>query len=181
MKKVLTISTAALFALSVFADDAKKTTTTNTKKATAPAVTGTVLDAQPSQVTSADSPLVAAAKRSSRKGKKPTNVITNETVKKPSKAHVTTSHNVVPLPVLPPASGPTEDQLRKEKADREYAANAAKLAAEKKQKEKEARERRMAAAAAAAESDYVDPGQAESELAEAQKAAKEQEKKPPQE
>jgi hypothetical protein len=55
-----------------------------------------------------DSPLVAAAKRANRLGKKPAFVITNETLRTMTNAHLTTSAAAVPLPVIP-ASRPSAD------------------------------------------------------------------------
>lgn len=176
MNKVLIITTATLLALPALAQE--KTTTAETP---APAATGTVLGGAPvATSTSADSPLVAASKRANRKGKKPTNVITNETVKKPSKAHVTTTTVQPPkIKAEPPKPLPTEEQLIRERQAREYDAKQAAAAAEKKKQEDEARQRRLAAAADAAESDYVDPAYAEAVAREAKEAA-EKDKKPPQ-
>lgn len=107
-----------------------------------------------------DSPLVAAAKRANRLGRKPAApVITNETLKQSgANAHVTTTSAQRPL-VLPPnlpAPRPTpEMQADAAKATRE------KLLAEqaaKKQKADAENARKEAAAAAAVEDGY-DGGQ----------------------
>ncbi|HKO56377.1 MAG TPA: hypothetical protein VJ276_10900 [Thermoanaerobaculia bacterium] len=55
-----------------------------------------------------DSPLVAAAKRANRLGKKPAFVITNETLRTMTNAHLTTSSTVPPLPNIP-APRPSAD------------------------------------------------------------------------
>lgn len=178
MNKVLTITIAALLTLSAVAQE-KTTTATDTA---APAATGTVLSGTPSTTTTSnDSPLVAASKRANRKGRKPSNVITNATVKQPSKAHVTTT-TIQPPPSKPSNAKPlpTEEQLRFEKQVREYDAKKAAEETAKKKLEDEARQRRLAAAADAAESDYVDPAYAEATAREAKEAA-EKDKKPPQE
>lgn len=180
MKKVLTITTALLLALPAFADDAKKAEPQKTTSTAQPAATATVLDGAPATANSTDSPLVAASKRANRKGKKATNVITNESIKKPSGAHVTTSHTTpAPLPRVP-ADLPSEEELRIRQATQRQIAD--KVAADEAAKKKEAtaKQRRLAAAAGAAESDYVDPAEAEHQLAEAAREAKEKEKKPPQ-
>lgn len=168
MKKVLTL-TLALFALPLVADEAAKKD--DTQKA---APQATVLTPAPAEAT-VDSPLVAASKRANRKGKRPANVITNETLKLPKNAHITTTTNPGPTPVkVDPAA-----EIHRVNREKEVKALAAKKAADAEQAEKDkvAKQRRLSAAAAAAESDYVDPSQAEAELA---AAAKEAEKKPPQ-
>lgn len=172
MKKVLTL-TLALFALPLVADEPAKKD--EPQKAGAQ---GTVLTPPPPAATG-DSPLVAASKRSGRKGKKPANVITNETLKQPKNAHITTTNNPGPAPyqVDPQIA---INRAKREKAAKEIADKKA-AAAEQALKDKDAKQRRLAAAAAAAESDYVDPAQSEAALAEAAKeAAKTEEKKPPQ-
>lgn len=56
------------------------------------------------QVQPGDSPLVAAAKRTHRLGKKPTNVITNENLVT-SGGHFTTTTQQAPITQLPPLAG----------------------------------------------------------------------------
>ena len=63
--------------------------------------TETVL-AAPAAVQVQDSPLVRAAKATGRLQKKPTNVITNDTLVKTG-GHLTTTKSQSPLPPLPPA------------------------------------------------------------------------------
>lgn len=138
--------TLALLALPVLAEEPKKTET-------------------PAQ----DSPLVAAAKRSNRLGKKPTNVITNETLKKSgANAHVTTTANQKKLPLPQPTiQQPKVAETKK---------------AEPTPEQKKEREMKVAAAVEATEeepfADDVDPAQAEKALQDAQAAAA-QDQKPP--
>lgn len=114
-----------------------------------------------------DSPLVAAARRANRLGKKPTNLITNETLKQVGgNAHVTTTTNTkaiqMPKPALPPHPTPEMEvavaRQREQRLADEAAAAARKLAAE--------REKEQARTAAAAEEGYYeeldhDPARAE--------------------
>jgi hypothetical protein len=166
MKRAVLLS-LTLAALPLFADEAKKSETKKSEE-TAKAAPA----AAPAQAPAAEqSPLVAAAKRTNRLGKKPANVITNDTLKKSgSTAHVTTSEKVVPMPV-PPADAPhpTPEMI----ADREKAEKKKyeeQKAAEKK-KADEARAARRAAAAEMTEEEYhpddVDPAQAEKAQADA--------------
>ena len=144
--------TLALLALPVLAEEAKKTET-------------------PAQ----DSPLVAAAKRANRLGKKPTNVITNETVKKSGNTgHVTTTTN--PQGNLP-APLPKEDTH----APKVTEAKKAEAPADAKKKAEE-RQAKLAAAAEVDEEEYpddVDPAQAEKALRDVAAEAAKDEKKPP--
>jgi hypothetical protein len=144
MKRALKIMLAVSLALPLAADEAKKA---DEKKAEP-----SVAQQQPAAQT--DSPLVAAARRTNRLGKKSASpVITNESLKA-SKGHVTTSTILRPINVPEPELGP-EGKLIQQKAQRaaeerkarEEAAAAAKKAAEQKAREAEA-------AAAAAEDGY---------------------------
>lgn len=96
--------------------------------------------------TAPDSPLVAASKRANRRGKKPANVITNETLRN-SRGHVTTT--TVQRPIYMPAPVQSDEEtLRLRRAEQE------RIAAAKAESERVAaaeRERKLAAAAAAAE------------------------------
>ncbi len=104
-----------------------------------------------------DSPMVAAAKRANRKGKKPTNVITNETLSKSgATAHVTTTATqkpfAAPKPYVPPP--PTPDmvaQQQREAAKKRAAAQAAAQA-----KAEEAKSKSTEAAASGAEEAYFE-------------------------
>lgn len=100
-------------------------------------------------VQQADSPLVAAAKRANRKGKKPAKVITNETLRQTgSGGHVTTTANQAPLN-LPPPPHPTPEMEAAAAAEAHRKELAEQTAVQKKEEEK--RNRTSAAAAARAE------------------------------
>ena len=136
MKRVLTL-TIALAALPLLAEEKTKTTgaqkpadTTTAAPATAPAPQ--------------DSPLVAAAKRMNRLGKKPTNVITNETLTKSGgTAHVTTSatpHKPIVLPGPAAEPNPTPEMAAAKKAaDERKRAEAAAAAKQKTEAERQDR------------------------------------------
>ena len=144
MKRALTIVLALGFGAAAFGDEAK------------PAA-----QQQPQQ----DSPMVAAAKRANRKGRKPTNVITNETLSKSgANAHVTTT--ATQKPFVPPkpyvAPRPTPEMIAQQARDAEKRRTAADIAAQAKAEE----QRKQAAEAAAAASEEgvyddeeVDPNQ----------------------
>jgi hypothetical protein len=136
MKRALTI--LVLAAVPVFADEPAKKTETQT--------------ARPQTISSApaspaDSPLVAAARRSNR-GKKSTHKITNANIGKYGKgAHITTTTNQEPI-VMPaplPPSQPTADM--KHAAQRDKERKVAQALAEKKKKEDAARLAKLAATA----------------------------------
>ncbi|HUP59247.1 MAG TPA: hypothetical protein VNA69_02380 [Thermoanaerobaculia bacterium] len=160
MKPAVMLTLMLAAALTLFADEAKKSE--EPAAAAAPAAT----------TTAEQSPLVAAAKRANRLGKKPVSkVITNDTLKTSGgNAHVTTSDKVVPIPKAPTEPlRPTPEMI----ADREKAARRKieeAVAAEKKKAE-EKRTSRLAAYAEAAEEEYpddVDPAEAEKALQDAQ-------------
>ena len=166
MKRALTIVLALGIGASAFADDAEKK----------PAATET--QAAPAEpVTTADSPMVAAAKRANRKGRKPAApVITNDTLNKSGAGvHVSTTAQQKPfvLPKEPPV--PTMDMMARQIREAEQRRVAAQAAAEKKAAT-EKQQSIEAAAAAAEEGLYHDEEYA------AQEAQKKQEenKKPPQ-
>jgi hypothetical protein len=99
-----------------------------------------------------DSPMVAAAKRANRKGKKPANVITNETLSKSgATAHVTTTAAqkpfVAPKPYVPPP--PTSDMIAQQQ--REAAKKRAAAEAAAKVRAEEAKSTSTEAAASEAE------------------------------
>ena len=133
MKAILSCGLTA-FALTLYAADPQDKPTTTT---------ATTLSAVP-QAQVEDSPLVRAAKRTGRLAKKPTNVITNETLVK-SGGHITTAAYQAPLPPAPPKypaslnQPNTAERLKKE-------------AQEKARKEAIARR----AAARRAEADFTD-------------------------
>lgn len=141
MKRALTIVLALGLSGAVFADDAEKK----------PA---------PETTTTADSPMVAAAKRANRKGKKAENVITNETLNKSGAgAHVTTTAKQRPLTVPKEPPHPTPEMLAVQAREAEKRRVAAEAA--KEQKAAEAKERAVAAAAAAAEEGLYDADELE--------------------
>lgn len=102
-----------------------------------------------------DSPLVAAAKRSKRLGKKPTYVITNETLKTTgANAHVTTTTNQnaiqMPRPLDPPRPTPEMAVARAQDVRNKQIAEQA----EKDRKAKEEQQRKLQEDAAAYEDGY---------------------------
>jgi hypothetical protein len=107
-----------------------------------------------------DSPLVAAAKRMNRKGKKPANVITNDMVRQSgtsSATHVTTTTTQGTLnlpPRLPPTPAtPEMNAIALRDAEKKKATDAA--AAQKASAQQASQKR--ARAAEAAENGYEDP------------------------
>lgn len=130
------------------------------KKADAPAAA--TATAAPATTTAAaapqvqpDSPLVAAAKRANRLGKKPSNVITNATLKSSgANAHVTTTDKQaifqMPQPLEPPRDTP---EMAARKAQQEQQAKAAEQA-EKDRKVKQEQAQKTQNQAAAAEEGY---------------------------
>ena len=124
----------SLLALPLLAEEAKKTETPKPKPATT-----TAAPAQPAQ----DSPLVAAAKRSNRLGKKPASkvVITNESLKSSgSNAHITSPEQTTELnmprkPIEPDAEVFARQKAAAERTIAEQAAAKRQAQqAEKKQK-----------------------------------------------
>ena len=105
-----------------------------------------------------DSPLVAAARRTNRLGKKPSNVITNATLTKAgsASAHVTTTETqaplILPAPLAEPA--PTPEMVAKARADEQKKKAAA--ADEKKKKDLAAWEQKTRKAAERAEEGMYD-------------------------
>lgn len=137
MKRIVTIATAALLSLPLFGAEKEKAKT-------AP---------EPAKPV-ADSPLVAAAKRSNR-GAKKTIVITNDDLKTATGGHITTttrSFNVyVPDPV------PTMEMVAAENTAKARAASAEKAAkAENERKKTADRIARAAVAAEAGEDPYAE-------------------------
>lgn len=113
-----------------------------------------------------DSPMVAAAKRANRKGRKPANVITNATLAKSgSGAHITTTTAqqpfVAPKPYVPPVPTPEmAGQQARDAAKRRDAEEAAK-----QKKAAEAQKHAAAAAAAASEEGLYDDAEVDPALA----------------
>jgi len=145
MKRALILALAA--ALPLAADNQTTTTAAATKTPTA-----TAAEAPPAQV---DSPLVAAMKRANRKGKKPTNVITNETLTRAGGAHITTTNNpqaIINLPPQAPPPRPTPEMAAARAAEVQRKQLAEQ--AEKERKAKEEQKRKTQKAAAAYEEGY---------------------------
>ena len=168
MKRALTTLAAAI-AVTALAEEPAKTTTTQ-KPAAQPK---TISAPAPQQL---ESPLVAAARRANRLGKKPTNVITNDTLVR-SGVHVTTTEKMTPMNVASTIAQPTAEtemlRLRNEqrKADEARARKEAEAKAKKEQK--------YAATMERAENGMVDDAEADESLAE-RDLQKEQSQKPPQ-
>jgi hypothetical protein len=142
MTRALTIM--LVLALPVLAEEKKASTATTETAAT---TTAAAANAQPAQP---DSPLVAAAKRAKRLGKKPSNVITNETLKTSGgNAHVTTTTQQatiqMPKPLEPPRDTPEMIAAKEQAAQRAKAAQQA--AVERKAKEEQAKKTEAEAAA----------------------------------
>jgi hypothetical protein len=137
MKRPLMLAVAAAFALPLLAEDAAQKPAPAQPQA-------------PAATQQQDSPLVAAARRANRLGKKPANVITNANLTKASGARVTTTKSQAPLRVpaaKPPRPTPEMVHAAKLEQQRKDAA-----AAEEKRKQALADyEQRLAAAAARAE------------------------------
>jgi len=161
-------------ALPMLADEPKKSE--EPKPQPAKTTSAQTTSAQPA-VAQSDSPLVAAAKRAHRLGKKSASkVITNETLKTSGQnAHVTTTETLRALPKG--EAEPSQEVL--ELQEREKQRKAAAEAAAKKEKEAKQHEKKVSYAAENAEEEYpddVDPAMAEKKL---QDANKPKEEKPP--
>jgi hypothetical protein len=122
MKHALTIAAAVMLPLLAIADE---------PASAAPPAAATTTTAAPAQ----DSPMVAAAKRAKRKGRKPANVITNETLSKSGAgAHVTTT--AVQRPFASPKSydppAPTPEMIANRARESEKRRAAAEAAAQAK-------------------------------------------------
>jgi hypothetical protein len=146
MTRALTI--ILVLALPVLAEEKKAEKTTATATATTTAAAAEP-QAQP------DSPLVAAAKRANRLGKKPSNVITNATLKTSgANAHVTTTDKQaifqMPKPLEPPRDTP---EMAAAKAQQEQRAKAAEQAAKDRQA-KEEQQKKARTETAATEDGY---------------------------
>src|SRR5687768_17107092 len=141
MRRALTI--LALAAVPVFADEPAK-------KSEPEAAQPKTISAAPAS--EADSPLVAAARRTKR-GKKSTHKITNANLGKygSNNAHITTTSKQEPIvmPAALPPSAPTAEM--KHAAEREEARKVAQAEAEKKKKDELEAKKKAAAAAERAE------------------------------
>jgi hypothetical protein len=148
MKRSLMLTLLLTAALPLCADEPKPAQPEAAAPATATATTAT---------TPEESPLVRAARRANRLGRKPGTVITNESVKK-SKGHITTTTNQRPLDIPKPAMASDEAAaIRKRNAAREQAKVLVIGEEKKKQQELEALERRARAAEMAEEGYFEDP------------------------
>lgn len=165
MKHALTML-AAVVALPLFAEE----------PATKPAASQTTTTAAATAPAQEDSPLVAAAKRANRLGKKPSNVITNQNLVKANTAsRVTTTTNQGSIN-MPPPPQPTPEMVHAQKVaeERNRKDAEAKRKQERERREQEKRERVYNRA----EDGMLDDVDADTAAAE-QEAAKSQ-KKPPQ-
>jgi hypothetical protein len=138
-----------VLAVPLSAGEPKKTEETNGEKTTA---------------TAEDSPLVAAAKRSGRRGKAPGYVITNETLKQQSgDARITTTDTQQPIATPPEPARRTPEMIASEEANRRK--KLAEEAAAAEARATAAREYRAAVAAGLMEENelVVDPDSLEGE------------------
>ena len=147
MTRALTI--ILVLALPMLADEKKAdATATEAKPAAAAAEQKTAAAATTAQP---DSPLVAAAKRANRLGKKkPANVITNDTLKASgTSAHVTTTERQaifqMPQPLEPPRDTPEMAAAKQQQAQRAKAADQAEI--DRKAKEEQAKKQQTDASA----------------------------------
>lgn len=152
MTRALTI--ILVLALPVLAEEKKAeqpATTTTAATTTADAAGAAKTQPAAAQPAQPDSPLVAAAKRTNRLGKKkPTNVITNETLKSAgANAHVTTTQTQaifqMPQPLEPPRDTPEMAAAKAQQAQRKQAAEQAET--DRKAKDEQAKKQEAEAAA----------------------------------
>lgn len=162
MKATLLTSAIALCALTAFAADQQ--TTATQQQQTAPAEKQAATQAVQQQISApvqaGDSPLVAAAKRTGRLGKKPTSVITNDTLLK-SGGHFTTTKSQEALPEAKTASSVAAETASKPISTEDKPAQAATNAAPTKKaesaKEKQKKETAIKHAVADYEGATVEP------------------------
>ena len=140
MKRIITLTAAIVVAapLILFADETPKKSSESAKTVSTTTVSTTPAPNQPAMQAGtpvADSPLVAAAKRTKRSGKKVT-LITNETLSKEatSTAHITTT--TTPRDVVMPE--PSQESLDAER--KAETAKAVKAAEERRATEKTKRD-----------------------------------------
>ena len=161
MKATLLTSAIALCALTAFAADQQ--TTAAQQQQTAPAEKQAATQAVQQQISApvqaGDSPLVAAAKRTGRLGKKPTSVITNDTLLK-SGGHFTTTKSQEALPEAKTASSAAAETASKPISTEDKPAQATNAAPAKKAepaKEKHKKETAVRHAVADYEGATVEP------------------------
>ena len=179
MKKTLTLATAALLALPLFAADGAKK-----KETAAPAPTTQAVKTQAAPAPVADSPLVAAANaRRARRAASRIN-ITNETLAKSNgKAHITTTASQKPVPVIPPSPMSLEQRWANERAEQQRRASveAAKRAEAEQARQAEIRRTHDILEDMEYSEDDIDadPARAEHRARLAAEGKKENEQKPP--
>lgn len=170
MKRTFVTTAMLALALPMLAEEPKKSEEPKPQ----PAQTTTAA----TTVAQADSPLVAAAKRANRLGKKSTSkvVITNDTLKNSGQnAHVTTTETLRALPRG--HAEPSQEVLDlQERAEKRKAEAEAAAKREKEEKQRQAKIRQAAQNEEEAYPDDVDPAQAEKQL---QNANQPKEEKPP--
>lgn len=175
MKRALTV--LALSALPVFADEtAKKTNAAPAAEAARPAVISS------SPASEADSPLVAAAKRTNR-GKKSVHKITNANLGRygSGSARITTTASQEPIKMPASLAEPVATPEMRVIAEREAARKTAQVEAEKKQKAEA--DKRVKAAQAAERNEEGMYGETDADAGYGdgqQPEPQQQEKKPPQ-
>lgn len=159
---------AAVAALPLLAGEPAKAKTAPASTETQASATTTAAEPQ------RDSPLVAAARRTNRLGRKPANVITNQTLTRIDKAAritTTTDQRTLNMPAPAPPPPPTPEMVAAKDAEEKRKSRQA--VAQKQRAEEEARQRKLAEAAARADEGHLaegdaDPARAEQELETAQ-------------
>lgn len=180
--KVLPVAvTLIVVAVPFFAEAADDQTKATTSTATTTASTTTASTTTAAPAATEDSPLVRAAKATGRLNKKPTAVITNETLAK-SDGHVTTTKYVTQLPPVAKAE-PKDDKAKLAAAAELKKKQQAEEKAKKAEAAKKARATRNAAAdlyGEEAEERVVDPAAQEHALQQSTSTqAPSQSQKPP--
>ena len=170
MKIFLMLPLMLLAAIPLAADEPEQeTAATSTARESSDDGTATATETTTTSATSTaiehESPMVRAARRANRLGKKPKSVITNETVKN-SKGHITTTTVKRPVDVPEPKMAPSEAAALKKRADEREKERVRVLGEEKAKKQEEETLRRRARAAERAEEGYLvdeqdDPARAE--------------------
>ena len=173
MKRLLMLAAALLVAAPLAAAEGDQTAKKKAEEEAAKKAAAAKAAAAPAQE---DSPLVAAAKRSKRLGKNPTNLITNETVgANKSGGHITTSSTQAELPVStkPDAPRPSLADMERARVIREQEQKRLEADAAAKKARLAAMERQAAESLGIDE----DPTAFEAGLEQARKEAAEAEKK----
>ena len=148
LPRALILALAASLALPLFADEPKKSE--ETKAAAQPAPEAAQPATAPAVPAQEDSPLVQAMKRANRRGRKPSIVITNETLKSSKGGHMSSSTSAQPpLNVPPPEVTPAEVEAKKVEAAKELEAKRIRQEATEAKLKKDAEEKKLRAARAA--------------------------------